>query len=577
MKLVKYLYCHSPKLLLLAIIAGVLSGLSGAALIAVITEAISAPGPYGWRAWAFFGLCLAYLVTKTCSEMALLQSTQGAIVQLRVELSRKVLATPLKKLQNVGKHGLFAILTKDVETFVQAFQLVPLVFGNIAIIAGCLGYLAWLSYQIVAIFTACLLIGMVAFHFAEQGPLKRLVEMREQMDVLYQDFRNLIEGTKELQLNAQRGALYVERVIAPSASHFRHLFVRSLVGYMTVTNIGTIMFYLIIGVLVFMVPIWTTQSVEVLATTTVILLYLIRPIIELVGALPSLRQASIALEKIEQLEGDLGGGEPHPDTAHLFASMAPLRLELLGVFHEYPGATDDRRFMLGPVDLEVNQGEIVFIVGGNGSGKTTLAMLLLGFYAPEAGEIRLNGVKVTNENRAAYRQTFSAVFSDFHLFEQLLDADESTLRAKATHYIDRLGMSHKVKVVDNRFSTIHLSTGQRKRLAMVSAYLEDRPVYLFDEWAADQDPAFKRVFYTELLPDLKARGKTVLVITHDDAYFACADRVVKVQDGGLTLVEPHMEMENSAHLNFGVHQTVHSRTLTPAHAPLNPTSVTTGR
>lgn len=537
MKLLKYLFSHSPKLLVLAIVAGVLSGLSGAGLIGVITESIGASAPDRRLGWAFLGLCLAYLVTKTCSEMALLQSTQGAIVQLRIELSRKVLATPLKKLQEVGKHGLFAILTKDVETFVQAFQLVPLVFGNVVVIGGCLAYLAWLSWQIVAVFTVCLLAGMAAFQIAEQRPLKRMAEMREQMDVLYQDFRNLIEGAKELQLNSQRGHQYVDRVIGPGASRFRQLFVQSLVGYMAVTNVGTIMFYLIIGVLVFVVPAWMPQSGHVLATTTVVLLYLIRPIIELVGALPSLRQAAISLEKIEQLDGELGGNQVPAGGGECFASKAPLRLELKGVCHEYPGATDDRRFMLGPVDLEVQQGEIIFIVGGNGSGKTTLAMLLLGLYAPEAGHVVLNGTAVTDQNRSAYRQMFSAVFSDFHLFEQLLYADEDRLRAKAAHFIDRLQMSHKVKVVDNRFSTINLSTGQRKRLAMVSSYLEDRPVYLFDEWAADQDPAFKRVFYTELLPDLKARGKTVVVITHDDAYFSCADRVVKVQDGRLSPLE----------------------------------------
>ncbi|HQC95529.1 MAG TPA: cyclic peptide export ABC transporter [Aquabacterium sp.] len=537
MKLLKYLFRHSPKLLLLAIVAGVLSGLSGAGLIGVITESIGAPGQDRRLAWAFVGLCLAYLVTKTGSEMALLQSTQGAIVELRTELSRKLLSTPHKKLQDVGKHGLFAILTKDVETFVQAFQLVPLVLGNVVVIGGCLVYLAWLSWQIVAVFTICLLAGIAAFQVAEQRPLKRMAEMREQMDVLYQDFRNLIEGAKELQLNARRGDLYVERVIRPSASRFRQLFVQSLVGYMAVTNVGTIMFYVIIGVLVFVVPMWMPQSGKVLATATVVLLYLIRPIIELVGALPLLRQAAISLGKIEQLDGELGTGEPAPAGRVRFAGRGPLCLELKGVCHEYPGANDDRRFMLGPVDLQVTQGEIVFIVGGNGSGKTTLAMLLLGFYAPEAGEIVLNGVAVTDENRAAYRQTFSAVFSDFHLFEQLLDAEDEGLRAKAAHYIDRLAMSHKVKVADNRFSTIKLSTGQRKRLAMVSSYLEDRPFYLFDEWAADQDPAFKRVFYTELLPDLKARGKTVLVITHDDAYFSCADRLVKVQDGRVSLMD----------------------------------------
>ena len=168
---------------------------------------------------------------------------------------------------------------------------------------------------------------------------------------------------------------------------------------------------------------------------------------------------------------------------------------------------------------------------------TTFAMLLLGLYEPEKGHVRLNGAAVDETNLHAYRQQFSAVFADFHLFEQLLTAGDGESQIRANHYLNVLQMQHKVKVENGRFSTINLSTGQRKRLALVSAYLEDRPIYLFDEWAADQDPVFKRVFDTELLPDLKARGKTVIVITHDDAYFSCADRIIKVEDGKIREIE----------------------------------------
>jgi putative ATP-binding cassette transporter len=535
MKLIKYLYRQSPKLLLLAVVAGVLSGASGTALIAVISEAIRNPGvPNLKLGWIFFGLLIAYLVMKSCSEVALLLSCQDTIVQLRVDLSRRVLATPMEKLQKIGKHGLLANLTKDVDTLAQAFQLAPLIFGNIAIIIGCLCYLTWLSWEIVIIYSIGLLIGIITFHFAERGPLKRLVEMRKQLDVLYENFKSLTEGTKELQLNTQRGALFVDRVITPNASLFRDLFVRSLIGYMVVINTGITIFYFGIGMLVFTVPVWMPQSAVMIGTMTVVLLYLTNPIIGLIAAIPALRQANISLEKIDRLGGDLNNTKDKNNALiPLVNPDHPLHLELRDVRHEYRGVRDDRCFTLGPINLVVNQGEVVFIVGGNGSGKTTLAMLLLGFYPPEAGEILLNGIKVTDENRGAYQQIFSAVFSDFYLFEQLLDADETELSVRAAHYIDRLGMSHKVKVEEGRFTTVDLSTGQRKRLALVSAYLEDRPVYLLDEWAADQDPAFKRVFYTELLPELKARGKTVLVITHDESYFNCADRIVKIEDGQL--------------------------------------------
>jgi putative ATP-binding cassette transporter len=145
----------------------------------------------------------------------------------------------------------------------------------------------------------------------------------------------------------------------------------------------------------------------------------------------------------------------------------------------------------------------------------------------------MNGVRVDQSNIEHYRQYFGAVFADFHLFEHLLGIEPADLEKRAAHYIHKLGLEHKVKVDNQRFSTINLSTGQRKRLALITAYLDDKPIYLFDEWAADQDPEFKRVFYTVLLPELKAKGKTVIVISHDDTYFAHADRVVKLEEGRL--------------------------------------------
>jgi putative ATP-binding cassette transporter len=301
------------------------------------------------------------------------------------------------------------------------------------------------------------------------------------------------------------------------------------------------------------VPAWFSADATILTAFTLVLLFLIRPINELLYALPVIRQASVSLKKIEQLEGELRRDQAPQSDIDPFFSNEPLTLELKGVCHRYPGDTDDRHFMLGPIDLLIKEGEVIFIVGGNGSGKTTLAMLLSGMYEPEQGAIRLNGKRVNQDNVDRYRQYFSAVFSDFHLFEQLLDSDHEELHEKAMHYVEKFAMAHKVKVVDGKFSTLNLSTGQRKRLALVSSYLEDRPIYLFDEWAADQDPAFKRVFYTELLPELRARGKTVLVITHDDAYFPAADRIVKLEDGRLRSIDGHHENGDRQHLANGAY------------------------
>ncbi|HEY9804955.1 MAG TPA: ATP-binding cassette domain-containing protein, partial [Candidatus Obscuribacterales bacterium] len=204
------------------------------------------------------------------------------------------------------------------------------------------------------------------------------------------------------------------------------------------------------------------------------------------------------------------------------------------VTHAYRGDREEDGFTLGPLTLSFQPGEVVFLIGGNGSGKSTLAKLITGLYSPEAGELTLDGQLITEANREWYRQHFSVVFADFYLFDRLLGlGDRVELDPQAKDYLIQLHLDHKVRVEGGTLSTTTLSQGQRKRLALLTAYLEDRPIYLFDEWASDQDPIFKEIFYTQLLPELKQRGKAVLVISHDDHYFHLADRIVKLDYGKL--------------------------------------------
>jgi putative pyoverdin transport system ATP-binding/permease protein len=181
--------------------------------------------------------------------------------------------------------------------------------------------------------------------------------------------------------------------------------------------------------------------------------------------------------------------------------------------------------------LTIRRGEMVFIIGGNGSGKTTLGKLLAGLYAPEDGQICLDGQPLAGHQREGYRQLFTAVFDDAAVFDSLWGLEADDLDRRAGEYLCQLQLDKVVTVRDGTFSSTQLSRGQRKRLALLTAYLEDRPVYLFDEWAADQDPTFRRVFYLRLLPELKRLGKTVIAITHDDRYFDSADRVIKLEEG----------------------------------------------
>jgi putative ATP-binding cassette transporter len=264
------------------------------------------------------------------------------------------------------------------------------------------------------------------------------------------------------------------------------------------------------------------------------MLYIVSPLDILSSLLPTFSRARIALEKIESLGLSLEQDSTEHEAAGQLGREADWKeIRLEGVTHTYYRENETSRFTLGPVDLTLVPGEMVFIVGGNSSGKTTLAKLITGLYSPEGGEVRINGRAVADETRDAYRQHFSMVFSDFYLFDTLLGLDNPAfdLDRQAQKYLDKLQLSGSVEIKGGALSTTSVSQGQRKRLALLTAYLEDRPIYVFDEWAADQDPVFKEVFYLHLLPELKARGKTVLVISHDDRYYYVADRIVKLDYG----------------------------------------------
>jgi putative ATP-binding cassette transporter len=304
--------------------------------------------------------------------------------------------------------------------------------------------------------------------------------------------------------------------------------------YTLASSWGQSFVFVILGLMVLFSLRLTQADPHVVSGFVIVLIYITSPMQVILNLLPAINRANVALAKVEQLGLELSAnvegswedpGAPEADWNEL---------ELDGVTYIYQREADDTPFTLGPVDLTLRQGELVFITGGNGSGKTTFAKLLSGLYHPAGGVIRLNGRVINEDNVEYYRQHFSTVFSDFYLFEDFPGLGQRTLGSNVKDYLDRLQLSQKVQFGDGKLSTLKLSHGQRKRLALLTAYLEDRPIYLFDEWAADQDPHFKDIFYNQILRELKAAGKTALVITHDDRYYHLADRLIKLEYGQVT-------------------------------------------
>lgn len=508
----------------LAIFTGLISGASSARLIALINHAINGYIDNDNLFWHFLELALLALFSGILSQVLLVKLAQHAVYNLRIKLSKGILAAALQHTEELGVSRLMATLTEDVQTLSHTVFVVPFIFIDVAIITGCFVYLTWLSATVFGLALVVIVLAIASTQVLLNKAQKFLFFAREEQDNLFKHFRSITEGIKELKLNTFRRQAFFEQELLLSAAASRKYNIAAHNTFAISTSWGNLLFFTIIGLLLFGLPRMVPTSSSILSAYVLTITYLTTPCQNILERLPALFQANVALQKVEKM--GLALASQKEDTTLLQPiNSASAILKLEEVTHNYRGE-EDTQFTLGPISLTFYPSELVFIVGGNGSGKSTLAKIITGLYIPKTGKIKLNNNLIEDHNREWYRQHFSAIFSDFYLFDRLLGVKGDTQK-----YLQLLQLNHKVQIEGSILSTTALSQGQRKRLALLTAYLEDRPIYLFDEWASDQDPSFREIFYKQLLPELKQRGKTVLVITHDDHYFYLADRIIKLDYG----------------------------------------------
>ena len=519
-------------LVTLSIALGMIGGLSVTALLATINTALhSQSGLTQNVVLLFAGLCLLALTSSIFSDIGTNYVGQHIIAKLRRELGEKVLAAPIDQIERYRSHRLIPVLTHDVDTISDfAFAFAPLAI-SLTVTLGCLGYLAMLSWPMFLMMLVAIVIGTAVQFIARSRGMQGFESAREAEDELQKNYSAIAEGAKELRIHRPRRQRMFVKGIQDTANRICATQVRSINTFVVAKAFGSMLFFVVIGLALAMQTFWPSGDQTVMSGFVLVLLYMKGPLELLIGTLPIVSKAQIAFRRIAELSKQFSSPEPHLLLSDSGAAAPAVRtLELNNVSYTFPRVEGFEPFHLGPVNLRIQEGDITFIVGENGCGKTTLIKLLLGLYAPQKGSIELNGQLIEAANRDDYRQLFTTIFADYYLFDDVIQGDKP-IPADADRYLKRLEIGHKVTITDGVFSTTDLSTGQRKRLALVNAWLEERPVLVFDEWAADQDPTFRRIFYTELLPDLKRLGKTIIVISHDDRYFDVADQLVRMQAG----------------------------------------------
>jgi len=533
-KLVGFLWRHSKGSFLLAVLSGIVGGAGGVGLLALIPAALGAGSSARARlALTFAGLCVVTIAARVAMQVAMIRVAQGSVAGLVRNLCERILTLPLREFEAHDPGAMTAVLTEDVVVLTTALSAVPLLFINLTVFIGCFLYLAILSRAVLV----CSLLFAVPAILSHQWMAGRgfgmMVGARAEQDSLVGHFRALVDGFKELKLHRERRAAFLDESIRAASVRVRDRNVAGLSVFAAVAGWGQFLYFGFLGFLVFGLPALIDVRPGVVAASVLTVVYAMSPLDGLLNWLPVVARAGASMGRIEAMGLSLDAVPAEDVAPGTVEPLGPLREPLLvrRATHTYPGEKDGEGFTLGPVDLTVAPGEMLFLVGGNGSGKTTFVKLLTGLYPAGSGTIVYNGRAIDTGSLDAYRQAFTVVFADGYLFPSLLGLDSPDLDARAGDLLSDLGLDRVVRVEGGAFSTTDLSQGQRKRLALLAACLEDRPILVLDEWASYQDPVFKRAFYLEILPGLKAMGKTLIVISHDDDYFFAADRVVHLTAG----------------------------------------------
>ncbi|NIM18465.1 MAG: cyclic peptide export ABC transporter [Candidatus Aminicenantes bacterium] len=459
--------------------------------------------------------------------------TNNIVYELRMKLINKIFGTRYQKFEKIDSGRVYSTLNNDTEAIANSASLLVGTVTNFITALAAFVYLSAISF--LATLATLLFAVLLGVFYIIVGKKSRVLmeKMRDTQNVFMKLIEGLVQGFREISLHFNKKVEY-ETDVDKSCDEYRRTRVSAFVKFVNANLVSSSMILVLLsGICISFPRLFPEMSKPRLISFIMVLLYMIGPVTSIMASFPNFIRIKVSWDRIQKFIAEIPAIEGVDDYKEIKAVSRKGKtvdsIEAQELYFQYPGEADREGFALGPIDLKVNKGEILFLVGGNGSGKTTLAMLLTGLYLPEKGTVKINGKEIKGDDYLG--EYFSAVFGKFHLFQKLYNVDMEAKRDEIEQHLETLDLRGKVELKDGSFSTIDLSGGQRKRLALLQCYLEDCPIYIFDEVAADQDPEFRRFFYRDLLQRMKEQGKIVIAVTHDDHYFDVADKIIKLDMG----------------------------------------------
>jgi len=512
-----------------------LSSSTNAILLVIINQAahtVSYGNP-NYRLFILFAIAISiFIISQKYVLSKITQISEAIVNSIRVRLAQKVRKSDLYELEKLGNAEVYSRISKDSTTITQTSPVIMNAIQSATMVFFCMIYIFFLSKVAFWLSMISILISIVFYLFNDKK-ISAFMRMASDQEVkLFDVLGHVLHGFKEIKVNTKKSDDVIDELSKTSDS-VRDAKVNALVPYANNYIYSIVFFYILIAIIIFLLPnLYETFNDVVIKLTTAVL-FMVGPLSNVVNMVSLLSQSNVAVENLYELEARLDKVN-HDNTNSYLQWIEPFKqfenIELRNVSFTYTDDDNQPLFSLAPTDLAIKRNETVFIIGGNGSGKTTFLKLLTGLYHSDSGQLMVDNNIIQPQNIQAYRELFSVIFSDFHLFDKLYGLKD-TDPAKVNDFLKLMEISDKTEYDENRFTNLQLSSGQRKRLALLVTFLEDKQIYIFDEWAADQDPHFRDFFYEQLLLNLKNQGKTIIAVTHDDRYFHCADRVLKMDYG----------------------------------------------
>lgn len=526
-----------------------ITGMANAALISFINTGAEyvTNDQVSHRVFLLFLISLMiYILGKRYVAMRSAVLVEAILNKIRYRLADKIRHAELATLEARGTSPFYARLGQDTVKVSNFTASVITAIQAVILIVFTTLYISTISIRAFVLVTIMLSVCFLVYSSRRKVFRAMWLKLSEYETRFYEKLGHILDGFKEIKINRSKNESVLQdfAVVNEEMKDYKTGLVQA---YIRLSIFSQAFFFILLGSVIFVFPQFHEEYATNIIKITAAILFISGPFEIVLNGNQQLANANSSARNILELEAELEEvlrqnemtieAQNHPEAFEELPFSDNIRFHNLS-FAYPPVKGRDYIFEVGPIDLTIKKGELIFITGGNGSGKSTFLKLMTGLYQPKAGQILVDvdeagrpDTTVTPANYQQYRNLFTTIFTDFHLFDKLYGI-KNTDPAAINEVLKNMELSaDKTTYREGGFTNLRLSTGQKKRLALTTCIIEDKPIYIFDEVAADLDPEFRDKYYFEIIRELRARNKTVIVVSHDRYYWTVPDRLLEMANG----------------------------------------------